>query len=280
MHRLLFLPFVLLAAPVAAQKPTPKPKPPKPNPALEAYKSAVVSDVDERVKFTATMVDQIFSFGELGFQEVETSKYLTELLKREGFTVEQPISGIPTAWVATWGQGKPVISLGADIDGIPQSSQMPGVACRQPMIAGAPGHGEGHNAGQAVTVTAALAVKRLMEKEKLSGTLKLWPGVAEEQLGTKAFFARDGLFKDVDASFFVHVSDGFTTPWGGPQEYSGLVSLIYSFQGQSAHAAGAPWRGRSALDAVELMDLGWNYRREHIRTEARSHYVIRDGGSA
>jgi aminobenzoyl-glutamate utilization protein B len=148
------------------------------------------------------MVDQIFSFGELGFQEFETSRYLVDLLRREGFTVEEGFSGVPTAWVARWGTGKPVIALGSDIDGIPKASQMPGVACRRPMIAGAPGHGEGHNSGQAVNVTAALAVKRLMEREGLSGTLMLWPGVAEEQLGTKGFFARDGMFRDVDASFF------------------------------------------------------------------------------
>jgi aminobenzoyl-glutamate utilization protein B len=224
------------------------------------------------------MVDQIFSFGELGFQEVETSKYLIDLLRREGFTVEEGYAGMPTAWVATWGSGKPVIALGSDIDGIPQASQYPGVACQQPMISGAPGHGEGHNAGQAVNLTAALAVKRVMERERLPGTLRLWPGVAEEQLGAKGFFARDGLFRDVDASFFTHVWDAFTTLWGHPNEYSGLVSLVYSFQGVSAHGAGAPWRGRSALDAVELMNLGWNYRREHLRTEHRSHYVIPNGG--
>jgi aminobenzoyl-glutamate utilization protein B len=267
--------FAVLMTPAGAGQ---QPKPAKPDPRLAALKKEVVADVDARAKFTADMVDQIFSFGELGFQEFETSKYLVGLLRKEGFTVEEGYAGIPTAWVATWGRGKPVIAVGADIDGIPQSSQMPGVACRLPMIPGAPGHGEGHNAGQAVIVTAALAVKKLMERERIPGTLKIWPGIAEEQLGSKAFFARAGLFKDVDASFFAHVFDVFETPWGAPNEYSGLVSVLYSFQGQSAHAAGAPWRGRSALDAVELMDIGWNFRREHLRLEQRSHYVIKDGG--
>jgi aminobenzoyl-glutamate utilization protein B len=146
------------------------------------------------------------------------------------------------------------------------------------MIPGAPGHGEGHNAGQALNITAALALKRIIEREKLSGTIKLWPGVAEEQLGSKAFFVRAGLFRDVDISFFSHVWDTFGVPWGAPDEYSGLVSVLYSFRGITAHAAGAPWRGRSALDAVELMNVGWNYRREHLPLEHRSHYVIRDGG--
>ena len=200
------------------------------------------------------------------------------ILRKEGFQVEEGYAGIPTAWVATWGSGKPVIALGSDIDGIPQASQVPGVACRQPLIPGAPGHGEGHNSGQALNLTAILAVKKIMEREKLSGTLKVWPGVAEEQLATKAFFARAGLFADVDLNFFTHVADEFAAPWGAPNNYSALVSLLYSFQGISAHGAGAPWRGRSALDAVELMNTGWNFRREHLRTESRSHYVIRDGG--
>lgn len=250
----------------------------RPDPRADAARRALIADVDSRAKLTQEINDQIFSFGELGFQEVETSRYLVALLRREGFTVVEGYAGIPTAWVATWGSGKPVIALGSDIDAIPQASQMPGVACRLPMAAGAPGHGEGHNSGQAVVVTAALAVKKLMTEQKLPGTIKIWPGVAEEQLGTKAFFTAAGLFKDVDVSFFTHVWDNFSTPWGAPNEYSGLVSLQYAFEGTTAHSAGAPWRGRSALDAVELMNVGWNFRREHLRTEHRSHYTIRDGG--
>jgi len=250
----------------------------RPNARAEAARRTLITDVESRAKLTQEINDQLFSYGELGFQEFESSRYLVALLRREGFTVEEGYAGIPTAWVATWGSGKPVIALGSDIDAIPQASQMPGVACRTPMIPTAPGHGEGHNSGQAVVITAALAVKKLMEAEKLPGTIKIWPGVAEEQLGTKAFFTAAGLFKDVDVSFFTHVYDRFSTPWGAPNEYSGLVSLQYSFEGITAHGAGAPWRGRSALDAVELMNVGWNFRREHLRTEHRSHYVIRDGG--
>ncbi|MFN0177947.1 MAG: amidohydrolase [Gemmatimonadales bacterium] len=267
---------LVMAGPLTAQaRPAPQPRP---NPRLEAVKRELLTDVDARAQFTQQMVDQIFSFGELGFQEYETSKYLVAMLRKEGFTVEENYAGMPTAWVATWGTGKPVIALGTDIDGIPQASQVPGVACRQPLVPGAPGHGEGHNAGMAVMVTAALSVKRIMERDRLNGTIKIWPGVAEEQLATKAFFSRAGLFSDVDASIFSHVSNDFGTPWGAPDGYSALVSLLYTFQGISAHGAGAPWRGRSALDAVELMNTGWNFRREHLRTEGRSHYTIRDGG--
>ncbi len=252
-------------------------KAPRPDPRLEGLKRDALTDIDGRARFTADMVDQIFSFGELGFQEFETSRYLVDLLRKEGFTVEENYAGIPTAWVATWGAGKPVIAIGSDIDGIPKASQMPGVACRLPIVPGAPGHGEGHNSGQAVNITAALAVKRLMEREKLPGTLKIWPGVAEELVGTKAYFVRAGLFRDVDVNLFSHVSSGFTTSWGQPSG-NGLISLEYTFRGASAHAAGAPWRGRSALDAVELMDVAWNFRREHLRLQQRSHYVITNGG--
>jgi aminobenzoyl-glutamate utilization protein B len=223
------------------------------------------------------MVDQIFSFGELGFQEVETSRYLVGLLRRQGFRVDSGVAGIPTAWVASWGSGKPVISLGSDIDGIPQASQYPGIACRLPMVDGAPGHGEGHNSGLAVNVTAALTVKTVMERERLPGTIRIWPGVAEELVGTKAYYVRAGLFRDVDVALFSHVDNNLSVRWGDT-DATGLVSALFTFRGQSAHSAGAPWRGRSALDAVELMNVGWNYRREHLRLQHRSHYVIPSGG--
>jgi aminobenzoyl-glutamate utilization protein B len=174
--------------------------------------------------------------------------------------------------MATWGSGKPVIAIGSDIDCIPQASQKPGVAYHDPLIEGAPGHGEGHNSGVPLNITAALAVKKIMEREQLPGTLKLWPGVAEELVGAKAYFIRAGLFRDVDVSLFAHVGNDLGVSWGGGFG-TGLVSVEYSFKGESAHAAAQPWRGRSALDAVELMDIGWNFRREHLRLQHRSHNV-------
>ncbi len=241
------------------------------------YKAQVLKDVEAMKKQTQVMVDMVFSFGELGFQEFETSKYLTGILEKEGFKIERGIAGVPTAWMATWGSGKPVLALGSDIDCIPQASQKPGVAYHDPMIEGAPGHGEGHNSGVPLNITAAITVKRLMERARLPGTIKLWPGVAEELLGTKAYYARDGYFKDVDVVLFTHVGNNLGVSWG-PGGGTGLVSVEYTFKGESAHAAGAPWRGRSALDAVELMNIGWNFRREHLRIEQRSHYVISNGG--
>ena len=244
---------------------------------LQELKNEAVDKIDGRAKLTQVMVDSIFSFGELGFQEVETSRYVTGILEENGFQVERGVAGIPTAWVARWGSGRPVISFGSDIDGIPKSSQKPGVAYYDPILEGAPGHGEGHNSGQAVNVTAALAVKEIMEREGIQGTLMLWPGVAEEQLATKAFLVRAGLFKDVDVVFFTHVGSDLNVGWG--QSWgSGLVSVEYVFRGESAHSAGAPWRGRSSLDAVELMNVAWNFRREHLRLPHRIHYVISNGG--
>src|SRR5262245_32169832 len=244
---------------------------------LDTLKKEVVASVDSMKDFSAQMVDQVFSYGELGLQEFETSRYLNQTLKKNRFPVKEGISGSPTAWVATWGSGKPVIALGSDIDGIPKASQKPGVAYHDPVIEGAPGHGEGHNSGVPLNITAAIAVKKIMEREKLPGTLILWPGVAEELLGTKAFFVRDGYFKDVDVCLFAHVGNNLGVSYG-PTDGSGLISIEYTFNGEAAHAGNAPWRGRSALDAVELMDVGWNFRREHLRTQQRSHYVITDGG--
>lgn len=263
----IFLVIGVLALPIKAQD----------NSKLADLKQESAEKVEGLRDFTQQMVDMIYSFGELGFQEIETSRYITDILQKNGFTVDRGISGMPTAWMATWGSGEPIIALGSDIDGIPKASQKPGVAYHDPLIEGAPGHGEGHNSGQAVNVTAAIAVKELMQREGLSGTLKLWPGVAEEQLGSKAYYVRDGFFDDVNIVLFSHVSNNLSVRYG-PTSGSGLVSIEFTFHGEAAHGAGAPWRGRSALDAVELMNVGWNYRREHLRLQQRSHYVIPNGG--
>ncbi|MEO8659908.1 MAG: amidohydrolase [Bryobacteraceae bacterium] len=244
---------------------------------LAALKADMAGEIDGMKKQAQVMVDTVFSYGELGFQEFETSKYLTGILEKEGFHVERGVAGIPTAFVATWGQGKPVIALGSDIDDIPQASQKPGVAYHDPLIEGAPGHGEGHNSGMPLQILAALAAKKVMEREHLPGTLKLWPGVAEELLGSKAYYVRAGVFKDVDVCLFAHVGGDLWVSYG-PSGNSGMVSIEYQFHGESAHAAGAPWRGKSALDAVQLMTTGYEYRREHLRPATRVHYVITNGG--
>ena len=260
----------------AGQDPAPTPIPPD-EPRAARLKTDATRDIDAMSVFTQQMVDSVFSFAELGFQEFETNRYLIEILEKNGFTVEAGIAGIPTAFMASWGSGKPVLALGSDIDGIPQASQKPGVAYHAPIIEGAPGHGEGHNSGQAVNIVAALALKDVMQRENIPGTIVLWPGVAEELVASKAWFVRDGRFKDVDAVIFTHVGNNFGVSWGDAGG-TGLVSVEFLFSGEAAHSAGAPWRGRSALDAVELMNIGWNFRREHLRHDQRSHYIVSDGG--
>src|ERR1700724_42204 len=188
-----------------------------------AIKADLNGQIDAMKKQAQVMVDSVFSFGELGFQEFETSKYLSGLLEREGFKIEGGVAGIPTAFVATWGQGKPVIALGSDIDDIPQASQKPGVAYHDPMIEGAPGHGEGHNSGMPLNIIAALAVKKVMEREHLKGTIQLWPGVAEEELGAKAYYVQAGVFKNVDVCLFTHVAANLGVSYG-PGGQNGLVS--------------------------------------------------------
>src|SRR6267143_4549262 len=193
-------------------------------PSLDDLKREAVAQAGEMQGFTQQMVDQIFSYSELGFQEYETSRYITGLLEKNGFSVERGVVGMPTAWVATYGSGKPVIAFITDIDCIPRASQKPGVAYHDPIVEGAPGHGEGHNSGMAVNVTAALVLRQLMEKHKLPGTIKIFPGVAEELVGAKAFFVRAGLFKDVDIMLGCHVDSDFQTNYGQPERNSGLVS--------------------------------------------------------
>ena len=246
---------------------------------LEDLKAEAEQMIRDQAKLAQEIVDHLFSFGELGMQEFETQRYLTGLLEEEGFDIELGVAGMPSAWTATWsnGSGEPVIALGSDVDGIPQSNQKPGVAYRDPILSMAPGHGEGHNSGQAVNIVAAIVVKELMEREGVNGTLLIWPGVAEEQVASKAYFVREGVFEDVDVNLFTHVGNNFGVSWGQGGG-NALWSVQFRFTGETAHSAGSPWRGRSALDAIMLMAQGWEFKREHLRPAARSHYIIVEGG--
>ena len=247
--------------------------------APQAIKTEAMAGVDERAQLVQQMVDSIFSFAEPGFQEFKTQEYVTGILEEAGFTIELGSAGIPSAWTATWthGSGGPKIALGSDVDGLLGLSQQPGTGEIVPQVQGAPGHGEGHNSGMAVMVAAALAVKDIMEEQDIPGTLMIWPGIAEELLATKAFFVREGMFDGFDACIFTHVSSDFSTEYGEGRG-NGMVSVEYSYAGKTAHGAGAPWAGRSALDGVELMNIAWNMRREHLPITQRSHYVITNGG--
>lgn len=240
-------------------------------------KTEAAALIDGKAKLVQEMVDSVFSFAEPGFQEFKTQEYLTAILAKNGFKITKGVAGIPSAWTATWGIEGPLIALGSDVDGLLGVSQYPGITTLKPMVEGAPGHGEGHNSGMPLIIAAALATKEVMIKHGIKGRLMLWPGVAEELLATKAYYVREGLFKGVDANIFTHVSSDFSTSWGLGGS-NALVSAEYTFTGSTAHAAGNPWDGRSALDAVEIMNTAWNFRREHLPLSQRSHYVITNGG--
>lgn len=258
--------WLVPASPADAQRPN-----------VAALVEEARAEVQSMAKLSQEMVDMIFSFSELGFQEHWTADYVTGILEKEGFTIERGCAGMPTCYIASWGSGKPVIGFMGDIDGLPETSQKPGVAYHDPLIPGGPGHGEGHNSAAAVDVIGAIAAKRIMEKHGIQGTLKIIPGVAEELVASRTYMVNAGLFRDMDVMLSTHISSGMGTTWG--ISGSGLVSTMFSFAGRSAHGAGSPWAGRSALDAVELMNVGWNFRREHLRLQQRSHYIIPNGGS-
>ena len=245
---------------------------------INDIKIEIMQEVEDRHKNTQVMIDKVFSFAELGFQEYESSAYLTSILETAGFSIERGISGIPTAWMAQWDHGEgPVIALGSDVDCIPKASQYPGVAYHKPMVEGAPGHGEGHNSGIPVIITAALALQEQMKKNDLGGSLVVWPGIAEELVASKAWYVRDGYFEKIDMCIFTHVSSNLSVSYGQARG-TGLISVEYTFDGEAAHSAGSPWRGRSALDAAELMNVGWNYKREHLHPLKRSHSIFTDAG--
>ena len=238
------------------------------NPKIDGYKREIIADIDSRREFTQQMIDQVFSYGEPAFQEVETGNYLTGILEKNGFRVERGYAGMPTAWVATWGSGKPVIALGSDDDSLLESSQKPGVAYHDPLVEGAPGHGEGHNSGVPLNITAALAVKKIMERDHLPGTLKLWPGIAEEVVGRQGLLRQGGVVQGCRHLAVRARRRRTSAPAGAPAPGPGCSRSSTPSPERARTPPAQPWRGRSALDAVELMDVGWNFRREHLRLSA------------
>ena len=239
-------------------------------------KQFVIDAVEENRNNIALLGDNIFYFAELGMQEYRTSGMMTEILEQAGFEIERNISGMPTAFIATCGSGKPVVALHTEFDATPSSSQMAGVAEQKPIVDGAPGHTEGHNVNAAVMIGAAVAVKKTMEQFDIQGTLRVYGAPAEEQLVSRPYFVRDGYFKDVDVALHDHIGYNLGTVYG-LRQYA-LISAEFTFKGESAHAATSPWNARDAVDATVLMDIGWDKLREHLEPSQRSHRVITNGG--
>lgn len=222
--------------------------------------------------------EAIWRFAELGLQESKSSALLVETLEKEGFHVDKGLAGMPTCFVASYGTGKPVIGILAEFDALPMLSQKGGVSQKEPLVEGAPGHGCGHNLMGSAATAAAIAVKRCMEKHNLHGTIKLFGSPAEETLISRPYMVRAGLFKDVDAVINNHASSEFSTDYG--VKGTAVHSAVFTFTGKTAHSGASPWSGRSALDAVEIMNVSTNYLREHLHFTHRMHYVILEGGEA
>jgi aminobenzoyl-glutamate utilization protein B len=230
--------------------------------------------IENNKKRLIEISDKVWEFAELGLIEFKSSALLADELEKQGFRVERGIAGMPTAFVATWGEGKPVIGVMGEYDALPGLSQKK-VPWKEPLEPGKPGHGCGHNVHGASGMAAAIAAKKAMEKHKIKGTIKFFGCPAEENFSGKVFMVRDGYFHDVNAVISHHPN----TMNGATLESSLAVNSVkFHFYGKASHAGDSPEHGRSALDAVELMNTGVNYLREHVIQDARIHYVIEKGG--
>jgi aminobenzoyl-glutamate utilization protein B len=262
--------LLLLSLSVFAQKKKPVPAP------EEAMKTTAVQNIQRAYDQYKNVALQIWGHAELGYKEVKSSALLQETLKKEGFTVETGVAEIPTAFVATYGSGQPVIGILAEFDALPGLAQE-AVPEKKSIAGQAGGHGCGHHLFGTASVAAGIEIKKLMEEKKLTGTIKVYGCPAEEGGSGKVYMVRAGLFNNVDAVIHWHPGNE-----NGVTMTSALAnsSAKFRFYGLSAHAAGSPENGRSSLDAVESMNYMVNLMREHVPQETRIHYVITSGGKA
>ena len=240
---------------------------------------AIIRDaVAEKQDLTCEINEKVWEYAELGHKEFKSARLQCDVLAKEGFTVEEGLCGLPTAFKATFGSGHPVIGFLGEYDALPVLSQQAGCPEQQPVEAGGNGHGCGHSALGAASMAAAMAVKKYLEVTGESGTVIYYGCSAEETCGAKPFMARDGHFDGVDAVYTWHPGDDNGVDWS---DSIACIELEYEFFGTTSHAGGSPHLGRSALDACELMNVGVNYLREHMLPSARIHYAYLDcGGSA
>lgn len=242
---------------------------------LETFKQDAFEWINANRKTYEDAAKAIYGFAETKLREHRSAEYLASLLERNGFAVERGVADMSTAFVATYGSGRPVIGILAEYDALPGLSEKPGFTHKEPIIEGAPGHGCGHNLLGSGSTAAAISVKTVMEKHNLKGKVKLFGCPAEEGTIGKVYMARSGVFDGLDACFTWHP---------GTKNQVILISSLAKnefeviFRGKNAHAASKPWSGRSALDAVELMNIGVNFLREHLKDQVRIHYVITNGG--
>ncbi|MFC1541393.1 amidohydrolase [Candidatus Latescibacterota bacterium] len=244
---------------------------------IETYKQEAYKWIDGNQEQFRDAALSIFEFNETSLEEYESAELLANVLEESGFRVERGVADMPTAFVATYGSGSPVIGILAEYDALPGMSQKPGETMKVAVIEGENGHGCGHNLFGPGSVAAAIAVKEVMVKNSIPGTIKLFGCPAEETVIGKVYMAKAGIFNGLDACFTWHPSAENKVNLGVSRA---MNSFEVIFHGKTAHGAGNPWMGRSALDAVELMNTGVNYMREHLKDPVRIHYMISNGGAA
>jgi len=241
---------------------------------MSSEKMYSLSWLDENKERFIETSNKVWELAELGLVEFESSKLLMEELKKHDFKVESGVAGMPTAFVATWGEGRPVIGIMGEYDALPGLSQKK-TAAKQPLDLGKPGHGCGHNIHGTSGMAAAIALRKTMERHRIKGTIKFFGCPAEENFSGKVFMVRDGCFDDLDAAISHHPG---SMNAASLKSSLAVNSVKFHFYGKASHAGGSPDQGRSALDAVELMNVGVNFLREHVIQDARIHYVIEKGG--
>jgi len=249
----------------------------KVNPAkLTKPKKTAFDWIDNHKEELFKLSDSIWEFAEIAMEEYRSSELLASYLEKNGFKVERGVADLPTSFVAVFGSGEPVIGILAEYDALPGLSQE-AVPFKKPVKEGGAGHGCGHNLFGVASTATAIALKEVMEKHNIKGTIKLFGCPAEETIIGKVFMAREGVFNGLSCCIQWHPGSKNSVSL---ESTSAMNQFEVEFFGKSAHSAGDPWNGRSALDAIELTNIGLNYLREHIKPTARIHYVILDGGKA
>jgi aminobenzoyl-glutamate utilization protein B len=248
--------------------------PPKQATEASAAKRAAVHSVDKHAAELTGLSDRVWAYAETALREHRSAAALADLAEQQGFRVERGVAGMPTAFVATYGKGRPILGVMGEYDALPGLSQKP-LSAREPLVDGAGGHGCGHNLLGAASLGAAIAIKEQIAAGKLQGTVRFYGTPAEEDIGGKIYMAREGLFDELDAVLAWHPGDETKADLTSSQA---MVDLSIEFHGKAAHAASDPWNARSAVDALELFTHGINLMREHIKPTSRMHYTIAAGG--
>lgn len=242
---------------------------------LPANKQAILASIEKHKNELIRLSDQVWAFAESALREKQSATVLADYAAAQGFKVTRGVAEMPTAFIAEYGSGKPIIGIMGEYDALPGLSQK-ALPVKEPLQPGAAGHGCGHNMFGAGSLGAAVAVKELIATGKLKGTVRFYGTPAEEDVGGKIYMARAGLFNDLDVCFDWH--PGYETE-ANMQSSQALAGYTVEFKGRSAHAAADPWNGRSALDAAELFTTGLNYLREHVKPSVRMHYVYKEAGN-